>query len=258
MSLTMEPQTVETTPVVDTAQPDRDHHCGDLWSRWAPRLDEARMWDPPAVPTLVVAPHPDDEILGCGGLIATQRRRGVPVRVIAVTDGEAAYPDDVEPDVLATIRRAEQRAALAAVGVGPFDVVRLGIPDGEVGDHEPMLQRRLLEAGRGAGLLVAPWSHDHHSDHEAAGRAARLAARALGVPLAQTVFWGWQHADPTSFDGLDVVGIPLDPGARGMRRLGLAAHRSQTRAHAWDPILGPGDLEPLSWPCEYHLLDGGA
>lgn len=43
---------------------------------------------------VVVAPHPDDEVLGCGGLIAAARAAGVPVLIIALTDGEQAYPDE--------------------------------------------------------------------------------------------------------------------------------------------------------------------
>lgn len=45
----------------------------------------------PVLRTLVVAPHRDDETLLAGGLIASQRRRGIDVQVVAVTDGESAY-----------------------------------------------------------------------------------------------------------------------------------------------------------------------
>lgn len=52
---------------------------------------------------VVVAPHPDDEVLGCGGLIAAARAAGMPVLIIALTDGEQAYPDEPgwRPQVLA-------------------------------------------------------------------------------------------------------------------------------------------------------------
>ena len=60
--------------------------------RWAPQRTDAQRWEPPRKLTVVVAPHPDDETLLSGGLIAHQARAGVPVIVLAVTDGEAAYP----------------------------------------------------------------------------------------------------------------------------------------------------------------------
>jgi LmbE family N-acetylglucosaminyl deacetylase len=68
----------------------------------------------PAQKSTVVAPHPDDETLAAGGLIATQRSRHLPVTLLAVTDGEAAYPD--VPD-LARTRRLEQARAAVALGV---------------------------------------------------------------------------------------------------------------------------------------------
>ena len=58
--------------------------------RWAPQRTDAQRWEPPRKLTVVVAPHTEDETLLSGGLIAHQARAGVPVIVLAVTDGEAA------------------------------------------------------------------------------------------------------------------------------------------------------------------------
>ena len=61
-------------------------------AEWLAVLHNVPKWVPPMWPTVVIAPHPDDETLGAGRLIATQRRQGVPVTIVAVTNGEAAYP----------------------------------------------------------------------------------------------------------------------------------------------------------------------
>src|SRR6201996_5368876 len=74
-------------------------------ANWLSFLDNVPYWRPPALATIVVAPHPDDETLGAGGMIAAQCEAGVPVFIIAVSDGEAAYQNF--PD-LAALRRAEQ------------------------------------------------------------------------------------------------------------------------------------------------------
>src|SRR5690606_30041337 len=84
--------------------------------------------------TVVVVPHPDDEALAAGGLIAHQRARGREVVVGAVTDGDAAYPD-WEGTHLARVRRREQLEALHRLGVGRHAVHRLGIPDGATIRH---------------------------------------------------------------------------------------------------------------------------
>ncbi len=106
-----------------------------LFQRWRATFELARAWDPPPKSTVIVSPHPDDETLSSGGLIARQRGRGISVIVVAVTDGEGAYPGD-PADELAATRRNEQLRALRRLGVAAGDVYRLEVPDGGVGRHD--------------------------------------------------------------------------------------------------------------------------
>ena len=74
---------------------------------------------------LVVAAHPDDEVLGMGGTIALHTARGDEVRVLVVTDGSSTqYPDDAE-----TRSRKEEEARRAAAELGVEDYVHLDHPD---------------------------------------------------------------------------------------------------------------------------------
>jgi len=74
---------------------------------------------------LVLAAHPDDEVLGMGGTIAVHADRGDDVRVVVVTDGSSTqYPDDPE-----TRARKEQEALAAAAELGVTDYVHLDLPD---------------------------------------------------------------------------------------------------------------------------------
>ena len=227
-----------------------------LWVRWGAALSSVPTWTPPVVPTLVVAPHPDDEVIACGGLVARQRSRGATVRVVAVTDGEAAYPSSVSPDGLAVRRRGEQVLALEALGVEPRAVRRLGLPDSEVAEHEDELTEALVDHAVGFRLIVAPWIHDRHPDHEAVGRAALRAGSILGIDVVQTVFWGWLGPREL-FLGGDPVRLPLTEVERRRRLHALSAHRSQLDPSPIDPavtpVLGPAELEPLGWPNEYFL-----
>ena len=109
---------------------------------------------------IVVAPHMDDESLGCGGLLAK-------------------YPDDSLVVVVAdsgAVRAKEHEAALAALGVG--DSVRLGLPDGHIGDDPRALVQALdevFEAHRPHEVyLPYPSLHqDHIAAYEAGMRACR-------------------------------------------------------------------------------------
>ena len=88
---------------------------------------------------LIVAPHPDDEVLGCGGLIATAAAQGIPVRVVYLTSGDAftvaaaltarTAPTPDECLQLGQVRMQEAQQALAQLGLTASDAVFLGYPD---------------------------------------------------------------------------------------------------------------------------------
>ena len=220
--------------------------------RWAPQRTDAQRWEPPRKLTVVVAPHPDDETLLSGGLIAHQARAGVPVIVLAVTDGEAAYPGD--PDGLARQRRREQRQALRALAGEELPVLRLGLPDGRVEDHHSSLVAAIAEHVTVDSLVVAPWRLDHPCDHEAVGRAAHEAAGRCGAALAEGLFWAWHHRQPQEMVSR-LRELPLSRREVERRRCALSHHHSQVAGDgASTPVLHSGVLGPFDWPSEYFIL----
>ncbi|MGN9815126.1 PIG-L deacetylase family protein [Streptomyces sp. SD11] len=155
----------------------------------------------PAGPVVVVAAHPDDEVLGFGGTIAALVHAGVEVHTVCLSDGEASH-GPATPSArarLAARRRGELTAALGELGELPGPV-HAGLPDTALG--EPAYEEKartvigeLLDAV-GAALCVAPWEGDLHSDHEAAGRAARRAGRDRSTPVWSYPVWMWHWARP--------------------------------------------------------------
>lgn len=89
---------------------------------------------------LVLAPHCDDETLGAGGTISEARRRGIPVRIVFLTNGDGSRSTQIAVDArqmrstsfrqLARLRQQEAIKAAAALGVDEKNVVFLGYPDG--------------------------------------------------------------------------------------------------------------------------------
>lgn len=221
---------------------------------WDELRQAAPAWTPDARRTVVVAPHPDDEVLGAAGIIALQAAAGRPVEVVAVTDGEAAYPT-IPPSTLADFRRREQEAALAELGADQAIVRRLGLPDGGVADHERTLADDLEHLLRPDDLLVTPWFFDHHCDHEAVGRAAALAARSVGCARASSLYWAWQHTDPTAAAAATMRRLDLPPEMLVRRDAALACHATQITDMVAPPILSMADLVPMTWIAEYYLLD---
>ena len=223
-------------------------------SEWLLSLEKLPQWGPPLTPTLLVAPHPDDETLGAGGLIAALRSQGIAVSVVAVTDGENAYPDspDSAPQ-LAIQREQEQTEALACLGVPAACIHRLQLTDSAVSTNEAHLTELLNQLITPHTHVLAPWPGDFHPDHEACGRAAQTAARAQGALLTFYFFWTWHRGTTQLLEDLPLVAFPLTQQAREARQKALLCHRSQLERPGGDPILPDYLLEPASRPFEVFL-----
>ncbi len=127
---------------------------------------------------VVFAPHPDDEVLGCGGALADLLDRGARLDVVLVTDGAAGARDAEERGRIAAARIEESRRALDALGGGTLHAG--GLPDRGLGDRleevETLLARWLVEAA--PDLVFCPSPVETHPDHRAVAAALfRVAER---------------------------------------------------------------------------------
>jgi LmbE family N-acetylglucosaminyl deacetylase len=188
-------------------------------------------------PFVVVAPHPDDESLACGGLIASAFRQGLRGTVVIVSDGVGSHPNSkaYPPDRLESLREEEAKRAGAELGLKPADMLFLGLPDRFVpfeGEEAERAISVIADCVReiGAGSLFVSWRYDPHCDHEASYRIAREAQQRVGeLRLFEYVVWG--HALPPSTEIDPVLSgfrIGLDAEALERKRRAIAAHRSQT------------------------------
>ncbi|SIP95602.1 PIG-L deacetylase family protein [Pseudacidovorax sp. RU35E] len=178
---------------------------GTTESQWArchrlAAVPAAHMSDlaPAGARVVVVAPHPDDEILAAGGLLALATQIGLPVALVAVTDGCASHPASRlwPPERLAAERPRETLAAFKSLGVQAQNLVRLGLPDGGLTAMETELARQLCDLLRPGDTVATTWQLDGHPDHEATGRAAAHAARTAGARCIEAPVWAWHWARP--------------------------------------------------------------
>jgi LmbE family N-acetylglucosaminyl deacetylase len=137
---------------------------------------------------VLVAPHPDDEILALGATLAALSDTGHDILIVAVTDGEGSHPASRRwtPDALRDARPRESRLALRRLALTP-EVLRLGLPDGGVANREKELAE-LLPLGTNDTVFV-PWRHDGHADHEACARATLAACRTVGARCVEFPVW---------------------------------------------------------------------
>ena len=224
----------------------------EAWEAWD-GLRHLPAADPLGWPSaVIVAAHPDDEILGAGGTMAMLAGAGARLRLIAVTDGEASHPG-ADPEAIARVRTAESAAARYVLGLQDIEVIRLRLPDTGLGDREDELAVRLRGLCAGFAVCLAPWEGDAHADHEAAGRAARRAARrVLSYPI-----WMWHWAEPG--DGRvpwpRACRVPLPAAVAALKADAIQVFASQLtdRAGTTGPVLPPGIVAHFIRPQEVLL-----
>ena len=200
---------------------------------------------------MVVAPHPDDEVLGAAGIMRWCQDLGTTVTVVACTDGEASHAgsDVVTPTELRRRRRLERDAALAVLGLDAA-VRHLGLADGGLPGQVPRLVAALAATVGSDATLLVPWEHDDHPDHRAVAEAGATVATLLGAPLWRVPIWGKVRRD-RPYPG-HVATLALTPGYRAVKEAAAAAFGSQLVP------LGPGPLDgPVVHPHELErMLDG--
>jgi LmbE family N-acetylglucosaminyl deacetylase/glycosyltransferase involved in cell wall biosynthesis len=120
---------------------------------------------------LVLAPHPDDEVIGCGGMLAINAAEGRRIRVLVVTDGAGAAESEPDLESYRRRRREESRRGLELIGID--DLHFLDLPDRRLLPHIPQIVSAIRDhiAELGADLIVAPAPLDIHPDHRNVTRA---------------------------------------------------------------------------------------
>ncbi len=186
-------------------------------------------------PLLVLAPHADDESLGCGGLIAQACAAGAPVHVAIMTDGSRSHPNSraFPAPRLAALRQAEAREAVAVLGLPPEHLAFFGYQDAAApcGGGDLAVAAAGLAAfvqARAIGTVCATWAHDPHCDHEATHRIAAAAAGLAGFRHLSYAVWGWTLPAATWLAAAPVEGFRLGiAGELARKRQAIACHRSQ-------------------------------
>jgi LmbE family N-acetylglucosaminyl deacetylase len=219
---------------------------------------------------LVFAPHPDDEVLGCGGTIAIKSQAGETVTVVVMTDGRSSHAGRIPPDALVSMRHAEALEAAARLGLPAGACLFLDFPDQELASHAVRATQTVMDLlhTHAPQHVFVPSRRDGLADHDATfdiARAAVVASR-RPVTLLEYPIWLWENwpwsGRPTGKASLRHAVIA---GARSSAELvlrcrhrvciapvlpkkldALAAYRSQMEKPPGDP----------DWPTLADVADG--
>ncbi len=204
------------------------------------RLRAGRYRFPGTETMLVLAPHPDDETLGCGGLISQRRLQGDSVHVLYITDGEAAFPDSktLAPASVASMRRAEACSAMRILGVDLAEMTFLSVPDGTLKDlgaaAAAALESRIATVilRLRPDQIFLPCRRDGSSEHEAAFTRAMgaLAQSGLRPRIFQYPVWArWSPRGLVRLLGAKRVWRVGEEGFWDVKRRAIGAYVSQVR-----------------------------
>jgi LmbE family N-acetylglucosaminyl deacetylase len=215
------------------------------------------------LPALILAPHADDETLGCGGIIALKRQAGTHVVVAVATDGSASHKHEktltTSTDALVALRKKETQNACMILGVGLDDLKFFDFEDGALQGLIPELHAAisdLIRETQPREIYVCA-HRDGHPDHVALATAARLAVRDLAdrqaiklfeYPVWSFDFRSWRHADKRNTTGfllgaLDMVRDTMNWRMRSVmigsvvhtKAKALTEHQSQLGLYPSEP-----------------------
>lgn len=219
----------------------------------ARRLDACSM---ARVRWLVIAPHADDETLGCGALIAQAASRNTLAGVVVLTNGAGSHSHDDQASRARLIAARRHEASLAVrhlAGSQAPQPVFLDWPDARPftpGSPDFERTRRTLVGfcrRHRVDAIAVTARHEPHCDHEAALELARAVAQTARRPVSIVEYIVWASTPP----GAGYRTIRTAPMPLGQRNRALAAHRSQIT-----PLFGEGfrlSAEKLRMPA-FDLL----
>jgi LmbE family N-acetylglucosaminyl deacetylase len=179
---------------------------------------------------LIVSPHPDDETIGCGGIMIARRELGLETHIVLLTNGQASHAGHPKLDVeeLSRLRRNESRRAVAALAGPDAKIHFLNYSDGELDCLTPEKAGGLVDSLAALierlkpGEILIPCFAEGSSEHDASHRyAVSAVARISPRPrVLEYVVWGLRNP----FHLLSAAST-----ARAVYRCGLGSRRSDKR-----------------------------
>jgi LmbE family N-acetylglucosaminyl deacetylase len=217
---------------------------------------------------LIFAPHPDDELIGCGGVIAQAVQDGDPVHVIEITSGQGLFQvvakieREPSPDEVGRLREAETIRACAVLGLDAKHIQFLRFDDGRISSGDRRVESHLPAAEAACLRAIADFkptriyctsAWDSHPDHRATLRAVCAARQQTGC-LAPV----WQYSRREVLEGsgrkVEVVEIGRWYALKQKAFEAFVCHIGIVSPHQTKPIMA-NFIEHYCRPQECFIVD---
>ncbi len=208
---------------------------------------------------LIVAPHPDDEVIGCGGLIARLVEGGNEPQIIVMTGGEGSHGKDFsESEAIVKARRSLTRQALSILGVPEQNLHELDFPDGGISaESEQMVRlKELIESIKPDTVLVPHWG-EGWPDHVNTAKIVKNL-----VPSSTDVWeycvWMWYYNVWRGLDWKNASKLSLTPHERELKIKAVDAYIRPMAPDGkpWSGVLPPIFIEANTGNIELYFKCG--
>jgi LmbE family N-acetylglucosaminyl deacetylase len=198
---------------------------------------------------LVIAPHPDDETLGCGGAIKLLCSLGKTVQVLVMSDGTQSHTNSRKFPTLALkhLREQETRRAMSVLGVESSHITFFQLRDGSIpasksaGFNKAVGRLQDYLSAINPKIVFAPWRSDPHPDHRATWQILQAALNqpSLSPRVIEYPIWDWDPAQRQSSQQGFRKAWRLDiSGVVEAKKQAIAVYRSQTTELIDDDPMG--------------------
>jgi len=207
---------------------------------WHDRILELETVSPRQMgASLIIAPHQDDETLGCGGTAALLLKMGCAVHFLFMSDGTMSHPNSKKfpAEKLQQLREDEAREAVRILGGNPDDITFLALKDSRL-PHEQDYQftevvKNVSEfiTSVAPETIFVPWRNDPHQDHRATWQILNAAIKSLKLKprMLEYPVWLWERGDPDDMEQLEKMQkwcVNIETTLE-VKNKALAAHVSQ-------------------------------
>lgn len=254
-------------PIVGDRVIEGDGTSQDAWKNWSglqdmPRFDIAKSFASHQR-VCIFAPHPDDEVLGCGGLLQQLAANGNLILLIHVTNGTQSHPNShvYSQEKLNIIRPQESVKALEVLSVAhQVMTIALDLTDGNVFAQQDQFHQKLSTIIQPNDILITPFMHDGHPDHEATGQVVVSFAKQHHLACYQVLIWAWHWAKPADSRIPWHCAMRVDLTAEQLQRKIEAITCFESQITADDstgnpPILSAQTIARISQPWEVYLYE---
>ncbi|VVM64418.1 hypothetical protein PS662_01473 [Pseudomonas fluorescens] len=202
---------------------------------------------PAGARAVVIAPHPGDEVVTCGGLLQLLSALDHPLQLISITDGSASHPGSQQwsEKRLSVFRPQESVEALRRLGLPMHSLkwIRGGFTDNALAERELQLTEFIARYLRPGDVVFSTWCEDGNVDHDTVGRASAKAAALIGAAFTEVPVcaWHWPSRDQALIPWHRARKVRLDSWTVARKSHATHAYASQLDG---EPAIGLAPLLP--------------